>query len=81
LIIGIGAIFGLEMMDQSIRSVDDVEQYLQLPVWGIIPRVSVPFNVWHKNLKKLSTQQGRREDESAPTPSSPDSSVKKSWTT
>jgi uncharacterized protein involved in exopolysaccharide biosynthesis len=81
LIIGIGAIFGLEMMDQSIRSVEDVEQYLQLPVWGIIPRVSVPFTVWHENLKKLSTQQGRRDDESAPTPSSPDSSVKKSWTT
>ncbi|MGH7598606.1 MAG: GumC family protein [bacterium] len=81
LIIGIGAIFGLEMLDQSIRSVEDVEQYLQLPVWGIIPRVSVPFKVWHENLKKLPALQGRRDGTTTPTPSSPDPSVKKPWTT
>lgn len=81
LIVGIGAIFGLEMLDQSIRSVEDVEQYLQLPVWGIIPRVSVPFKVWHENLKKLPALQGRRDGATTPTPSSPDSSVKKPWTT
>lgn len=81
LIVGIGAIFGLELLDQSIRSVEDVEQYLQLPVWGIIPRVSVPFKVWHENLKKLPALQGRRDGATTPTPSSPDSSVKKPWTT
>jgi uncharacterized protein involved in exopolysaccharide biosynthesis len=81
LAIGIGAIFVLEMLDQSIRSIEDVEQYLQLPVWGIIPRVSVPFKVWHENLKKLSMLQGRRDGATTPIPSSPDSSVKKPWTT
>jgi capsular polysaccharide biosynthesis protein len=81
LVIGIGAIFGLEMLDQSIRSVEDVEQYLQLPVWGIIPRVSVPFKTWHENLKKLPALQGQRNGTTTSTLSSSDSSVKKPWTT
>jgi capsular polysaccharide biosynthesis protein len=78
LVIGIAAIFGLEMLDQSIRTVEDVEQYLQLPVWGIIPRVSVPFKTWHNNLKKVSEVQERRNG--APASPAPDASVKKTWT-
>ncbi len=67
------AIFGLETLDQSIRTVEDVEQYLQLPVWGIIPRVSIPFKTWHSNLKQLSATPGQQDEATSPTSPAPDS--------
>jgi len=50
---GLALVFGREFLDQSIRSVEDVEASLQIPVWGIIPQISAPFNSWHTGLKKI----------------------------
>lgn len=49
---GLTLVFGREFLDQSIRTVEDVETSLQIPVWGIIPQISAPFNNWHRGLKK-----------------------------
>lgn len=38
LIFGIGIAFGLELMDTSVKSLDDVERYLQVPVLAVIPK-------------------------------------------
>jgi hypothetical protein len=54
LALGVAAIFVQEFLDQSIRSVEYIEETLQIPVWGIIPKTNAPFNSWHNNLKKLA---------------------------
>jgi succinoglycan biosynthesis transport protein ExoP len=38
LIFGIGIAFTLEFMDTSVKSLEDVERYLQVPVLAVIPR-------------------------------------------
>jgi len=38
LTLGIGLAFFLEIIDSSVKSLDDVERYLQLPVLAVIPR-------------------------------------------
>ncbi len=38
LIFGIGIAFALEFMDTSVKSLEDVERYLQVPVLAVIPR-------------------------------------------
>lgn len=41
LMLGIGAAFFLEYMDDSIRSKEDVERYLAMSVIGLIPKISL----------------------------------------
>lgn len=38
LIFGIGIAFALEFMDTSVKSLEDVERYLQVPVLAVVPR-------------------------------------------
>lgn len=38
LIFGVGIAFALEFMDTSVKSLEDVERYLQVPVLAVIPR-------------------------------------------
>ena len=38
LIFGIGIAFALELMDTSVKSLEDVERYLQVPVLAVVPR-------------------------------------------
>lgn len=38
LIFGIGIAFALELMDTSVKTLEDVERYLQVPVLAVIPR-------------------------------------------
>ncbi len=38
LIFGVGIAFALEFMDTSVKSLEDVEKYLQVPVLAVIPR-------------------------------------------
>lgn len=47
--IGIGIVLGLEYIDQSIKSVEEVEETLHIPVWGVIPNLD-DFNtsVWKR---------------------------------
>jgi uncharacterized protein involved in exopolysaccharide biosynthesis len=74
--VGVALVIGLEFLDQSIRTVEDIEQQMQLPVWGIIPKISAPFNVWHENLKK-STKMPHFAPTSASAP--PDANANESW--
>jgi succinoglycan biosynthesis transport protein ExoP len=41
-ILGMGAAFGLEMLDRRIRSVDDLAEMLQLPVLSVVQRARRP---------------------------------------
>ena len=45
LIVGIGLAFFLELIDTSVKSLDDVERYLQVPVLAVIPK---DISVLHK---------------------------------
>ncbi|MGJ8656413.1 MAG: polysaccharide biosynthesis tyrosine autokinase [Akkermansiaceae bacterium] len=38
LIFGVGIAFALEFMDTSVKSLEDVERYLQVPVLAVVPR-------------------------------------------
>lgn len=38
LIFGVGIAFALELMDTSVKSLEDVERYLQVPVLAVIPK-------------------------------------------
>lgn len=38
LIVGVGMAFFLEYLDISVKTINDVEQYLQLPILGVIPQ-------------------------------------------
>ncbi|MFQ5632182.1 MAG: hypothetical protein ACE5I1_25715, partial [bacterium] len=49
--LGIALVFGLEFIDQSIKTVEDVEQHLKVPVWGIVPKINTPFSKWHDALR------------------------------
>lgn len=44
--------YGREYLDQTIRDVKDVEQYLEHEVWGIVPKLSMPFTEWYKSLRR-----------------------------
>ncbi|MFQ5628024.1 MAG: GumC family protein [bacterium] len=50
--LGIAFVFGLEFIDQSIKTVEDVERDLKIPVWGIVPKINTPFSDWHEALRK-----------------------------
>ena len=39
LLCGIGAAFAVEMLDNTFKTPDDVEEYLRLPMLGVIPRI------------------------------------------
>jgi polysaccharide biosynthesis transport protein len=38
MIFGVGIAFSLELMDTSVKSLEDVERYLQVPVLAVVPR-------------------------------------------
>ncbi len=42
LMLGIGAVLGVELLDRTLHTPDDVERVLGLPVLGVIPDVSQP---------------------------------------
>jgi hypothetical protein len=58
LAVGLALVIGLEFFDQSIRSVEDIEKNLQIPVWGIIPKISAPLSSWHSTFKNASKAPG-----------------------
>lgn len=42
LMLGLGAAFGIEMLDRRVRSTDDLAEMLQVPVLGVIDKVKLP---------------------------------------
>ena len=53
LVAGIGLVFLLESLDDSVKSEEDVEEFLGIPVLGKVPKMA------RKNLKK--TNRGKQE--------------------
>jgi len=43
LALGFGAIMMVELLDNSFKKVEDVQEYLSLPVIGTVPRMELPF--------------------------------------
>jgi capsular polysaccharide biosynthesis protein len=37
--LGIGLVFGLEQIDQRFKTVDEIQDYLQIPALGVIPTI------------------------------------------
>jgi uncharacterized protein involved in exopolysaccharide biosynthesis len=44
LMIGFGAVMLIELLDNSFKKVEDVTEYLKLPVIGTIPKMEIPFS-------------------------------------
>ncbi len=56
LALGFGAIMLVEMLDDSFKKVEDVTEYLKLPVVGTIPRMELPFG--RSSKKKIPVMIG-----------------------
>ncbi len=65
LILGLSLVVVLELSDQSIRNVKDVEQMLGAPVWGVIPRIGVSFQMWQQSLEQIYKEGERAPAERA----------------
>lgn len=57
LALGFGLVFVLEFLDQTIRSENDVKQFLGLPILGTIPKMDRSFEDYYANFVKLHTAQ------------------------
>jgi capsular polysaccharide biosynthesis protein len=69
LVIGFGLVFGLDYFDPSIRSLEDVEVALDLPVIATIPKILNPFQLQNKtraSMKQKFTGQQERTEEKPP---------------
>jgi capsular exopolysaccharide synthesis family protein len=51
LVVGVGLAFALEYLDRSLRSTQQVEQYLRLPALGVIPAAGAAGNAYHPVYK------------------------------
>ena len=60
---GIGLAFFLEYLDSSIRSLDDVRNYLHLFPLGMVPQVEVAMNAQEQNETVSTIKQGDTVDE------------------
>ncbi|MGH7495687.1 MAG: GumC family protein [bacterium] len=58
--LGVGAafVFAIEYLDQSIKTVEQVEEFLRMPTWGIIPKIEMPFSAWHASLREANGRSG-----------------------
>lgn len=50
LVIGLGLVVVREFVDQTIKTVEDIERELALETWGIVPPLTIPFTRWHESL-------------------------------
>lgn len=67
--LGLGLAFFLEYLDRSLRTPQQVEQYLQLPALGIIPAVGVSKKKMYGygyGLRKKRTEEQKEADEKEP---------------
>jgi polysaccharide chain length determinant protein (PEP-CTERM system associated) len=62
LFVGCGLAFLIEYMDTSIKTAQDVEQYLDLPVLGLIPFAKLEDKIVKGNKTRFSKQTGRRTE-------------------
>lgn len=65
-ILGLSLVVVLELSDQSIRNVKDAEQLLAAPVWGVIPKINVSFQVWQHSLEEMYKSGAQARASSAP---------------
>lgn len=68
-VFGLGLAFFLSYMDRSLRTVEEVEQYLQLPALGIIPAVGAAVakgrSVYGPKLHRKKKREGGSGEEEA----------------
>lgn len=58
LALGFGAIMLVEMLDNSFKRIEDVTQYLKLPVLGTVPRIDLPYSPQGKKRVPLLVGMG-----------------------
>ena len=61
LIIGVLLVFGLEVFDTSMGTIEDVESLLQVPVLGVIPFMGKEEKI-KKGIKKVASDKDRKLD-------------------
>ncbi|HVQ36402.1 MAG TPA: polysaccharide biosynthesis tyrosine autokinase [Pyrinomonadaceae bacterium] len=59
---GVGLVFFLEYLDNTVKSSEDVMRYAQLPVLGVIPTITL--GPWHKRSFRKSKNNGHLLPES-----------------
>lgn len=62
LVLGIAAGFGVEQLDTSIGTIEDVEKYLRLPVLGVIPYLRIEEPEGKRPFKKLLLARKEKQD-------------------
>ena len=62
LFVGCGLAFLMEYMDTSIKTTQDVQQYLGLPVLGLIPSAKLEDQIAGSNKTRFSKDTGRRAE-------------------
>jgi hypothetical protein len=51
--LGIGLVLGLERIDQRFKTIDEAQQYLQIPALGMIPTILTKTDIKRKFRKKI----------------------------
>ncbi len=51
--IGIGMVFGLEKIDQRFKTMDEIQEYLQIPALGMIPTILTKTDIKKKIKKRI----------------------------
>lgn len=63
LILGVAVIVTLEFFDQTVRSAEDVEASVGIPVWGAIPKMTMPeANIESHLLERLKIKMNLSEN-------------------
>ncbi len=68
--VGIGLAFSLSYLDRSLRTAEEVEEYLQLPALGIIPAVGTAVSkgrsyVYGPKLHRKKKREGSQEEQAS----------------
>ena len=80
--VGVVLVFTIEFLDQSIKTVEQVEEILHMQTWGIIPKIEMPFSAWHASFRDANrgAGKGRTPDAQKATSSRrPDPKTGTSW--
>ena len=63
LVLGLVAAFVTESLDTSIGTIEDVEEYLKIPVLGVIPQIELDKKQEPDYWKKMPSPEDRKESE------------------
>jgi len=60
--LSIALIFALDYLSHTIKTVEDVENILEIPVWGVIPGIKGDFLAWYDEALRIRHETQQREN-------------------